>query len=252
LPDSTTQFLIIAWILIGVAVLPLTLWITAPFGRHSSPRFGPSISNRIGWLLMESPAIWWFPLVFLTTVGSHVAAAWVLAGMWMFHYVYRGLVFPFRIHTAGKQMPLLIVLFGFTFQLINGWFNGISLGKFGAAYTTEWLLEPRFWIGAFLFVAGWTTNFVSDEVLLNLRRGTETDYRIPYGKLFRWVSCPNFLGEMVQWCGWAVMCWNLAGLSFAVWTVANLLPRAIAHHRWYRQKFADYPPNRKAVIPGIL
>ncbi len=250
--ESTTASLLIAWTLLGVVVLPLTLWITAPFGRHASGRYGPLISNRIGWLLMESPAIWWYSLVFLMTVGNRVPAAWLLWGMWMLHYVYRGLVFPFRIHTTGKQIPLLIVLFAFTFQLINGWFNGLSLGKFGNAYTAEWLADPRFWMGAALFIAGWITNFVSDNILLNLRRGNETGYQIPYGKFFRWVSCPNFLGEMVQWCGWAVMCWNLAGLSFAVWTIANLLPRALAHHRWYQEKFADYPPNRKAVIPGLL
>jgi hypothetical protein len=48
------------------------------------------------------------------------------------------------------------------------------------------------------------------------------------------------------------MCWNLPALSFAVWTAANLIPRAISHHAWYRRTFADYPRDRRAVIPAVL
>jgi len=32
----------------------------------------------------------------------------------------------------------------------------------------------------------------------------------------------------------------------------NLVPRAIDHHKWYKKEFADYPKERKAVIPFIL
>jgi hypothetical protein len=47
------------------------------------------------------------------------------------------------------------------------------------------------------------------------------------------------------------MSWSLAGAAFALWTLANLVPRAGAHHRWYRARFADYPPERRALLPGI-
>jgi hypothetical protein len=30
------------------------------------------------------------------------------------------------------------------------------------------------------------------------------------------------------------------------------VPRALAHHRWYRTTFPDYPPARTAIIPGLL
>lgn len=250
--EPIIQSLILVWLSIGLLVLPLTLFVTAPFGRHASDQFGPTISNRVGWLIMESPAIWWFSIVFFATTGSNSVAAWVLFGFWMAHYLYRGIVFPCRIHTTGKTIPVLIVVFAFSFQLINGYFNGMLLGKFGNAYSVDWFSNFNFWIGALLFVGGWTVNFVSDETLLGLRSGDETGYEIPHGKLFRWISCPNFLGEMIQWCGWALMCWNLAALSFAIWTVANLLPRALAHHRWYQREFDNYPTERKAVFPGLL
>ena len=41
-------------------------------------------------------------------------------------------------------------------------------------------------------------------------------------------------------------------LSFAVWTAANLIPRAVSHHAWYRRTFPDYPSDRRAVIPALL
>jgi protein-S-isoprenylcysteine O-methyltransferase Ste14 len=88
--------------------------------------------------------------------------------------------------------------------------------------------------------------------LFSLRRRGEKGYKIPHGGLYRWISCPNYFGELLEWTGWAIATWSLAGFSFALWTFANLVPRALSNHKWYRQKFADYPKNRKAIIPYIL
>jgi protein-S-isoprenylcysteine O-methyltransferase Ste14 len=70
--------------------------------------------------------------------------------------------------------------------------------------------------------------------------------------MYRWVSCPNYFGEMLEWIGWAIATWSLAGSAFAIFTIANLLPRALANHRWYQTEFPDYPSDRRAVIPGLL
>ena len=45
---------------------------------------------------------------------------------------------------------------------------------------------------------------------------------------------------------------TLAGLAFAVFTATNLLPRALATHRWYRKRFPDYPSSRRAIIPFLV
>lgn len=244
------------WIVAGVLVFPLTLGLTAPFGRHFTQGWGPSTGNRLGWIVMESPAIWWFTLVFVIgsggfSVSNANSAAWTLWALWMFHYLNRGLVFPVRIRTSGKRIPLLIVASAFGFQMINGLLNGLAIGLYGARYDANWFGNPIFWIGLVLFLGGWLINFWSDEILLRLRKPGETKYQIPRGGMFNWVSCPNFFGEIILWSGWAVMCWNLAALSFAIWTFANLVPRGLAHHRWYRETFEDYPPERKAIFPGI-
>jgi hypothetical protein len=124
--------------------------------------------------------------------------------------------------------------------------------------------------GLLLFFGGWAVNLVADNHLIGLRRsprspgttpGSTSDetkssnssrYRIPRHPLFRYTSCPNHLGEMVEWTGFALLTAHPAAMVFAAWTVLNVLPRSLAHHRWYRMHFADYPPERKALLPFVL
>jgi protein-S-isoprenylcysteine O-methyltransferase Ste14 len=85
-----------------------------------------------------------------------------------------------------------------------------------------------------------------------LRGPGESGYKIPRGGLFRWLSCPNYFGEILEWSGWAIATWSVPGLAFALWGAANLVPRARATHRFYRETFPDYPKERRALVPGLL
>ena len=112
--------------------------------------------------------------------------------------------------------------------------------------------DPRFLAGLAIFLAGMTLNIRSDNILLKLRNSENPGYAIPRGGAYRYVSCPNYLGEVIEWAGWALATWSLAGFAFFLYTAANLAPRALSHHQWYKARFPDYPPNRKALVPGIL
>ena len=147
---------------------------------------------------------------------------------------------------------LLIALSAIFFNSMNAGLNGYYLGQFGHTYTLDWLLDFRFIIGLSLFIIGAVINIQSDNILLNLRTPTEQGYKIPRGGLFQYISCPNHFGELIEWIGFAILCWNLPALSFAIWTIANLVPRALAHHQWYQTHFPDYPKDRKAVFPFLL
>jgi 3-oxo-5-alpha-steroid 4-dehydrogenase 1 len=144
-----------------------------------------------------------------------------------------------------------VVLMAVGFNFGNAYANGYYLFSLSAGYPPEWVGDARFLAGVTLFLAGYGVNRWGDLRLRELRRPGETAYRIPYGGLFNWVSCPNYLGEIVEWCGWALATWSLPGLAFALWTFANLAPRARSHHAWYRANFTEYPRDRKALIPGI-
>jgi protein-S-isoprenylcysteine O-methyltransferase Ste14 len=171
--------------------------------------------------------------------------------MWLSHYVHRTFVYPFSLPAGGRPLPTLIVASGFAFNVLNAVVNAGWIGTVGA-YATSWLADPRFVSGCVVFVAGGAINRRADRALRGLRTAGERGYKIPRGGLYEWVSCPNYLGEILEWGGWALATWSQAGLAFAVYTVANLAPRAWSHHRWYREQFPDYPAERRALIPRIL
>ena len=251
--DRENFFLFIwSWILMGLAVFILLMFVTAPYGRHSSKEWGPVIPNRTGWFIMEFPVLLVFSLCYFLGPSDPHPVTWVFFALFTAHYINRSVVYPWRTHTAGKTMPLVVALMAVFFNLVNGFINGYYFSAFSRGYTWEWLLDARFIAGMVLFAGGFLINWWSDQILLDLRKGGKKGYYIPRGGLFRYVSCPNFFGEILEWTGFAIMTWSPAALAFALWTFFNLVPRALDHHRWYRSTFPDYPPQRKAVIPYIL
>lgn len=247
-------WMIRASLALAAVTMPVLFFIKAPYGRHAGESRWPTIDATVGWVVMESPSALVFLACFL--LGEHRAdpARLALLVLWELHYLNRSFVFPFRMRGGGRRMTLLVVVLSFLFTGTNGYLNGRWLFTFAPAeaYGAAWLADPRFVLGALLFVAGFAVNQQSDRILFELRKPGETGYKIPRGGLYRFVSCPNYLGEILEWSGFALASWSLAGLAFAVWTVANLLPRAVANHRWYREKFPDYPSERRALIPFVL
>ena len=248
-------FDLLVWLWTGVAVIIMLvlLFITAPYGRHSKRTWGVTIPDRLGWFLMEIPAPLIFFLLVITGEGEKNAAVWVITALYLLHYTNRALIYPMRIRTTGKEMPLIIALMAVIFNFFNAGFLGYYTGTLHTHYTNVWLTDPRFIAGLAIFITGMAINMTSDEKLIHLRRTRKNSgYQIPRGGLFDKVSCPNFLGEIIEWGGYALLCWSLPALSFFVWTTCNLVPRALSHHRWYRSHFADYPDERKAVFPYIV
>jgi 3-oxo-5-alpha-steroid 4-dehydrogenase 1 len=226
-------------------------FVTAPYGRHARKGWGPEIGQRAGWVLMELPAVaLWLAIYF---AGEHALEVAPLALMllWQIHYVNRTFVFPVRIKASGKTTPISIVATAIVFNTLNAYVNARWVSEFGR-YASSWLYDARFVIGAALFFAGFAINQHADYVLMNLRKPGESGYKVPQGGLYRWISCPNYFGEILEWTGWAVATWSLAGLAFALYTIANLAPRALKHHEWYREKFPDYPRERRALVPFVV
>ncbi len=77
-------------------------------------------------------------------------------------------------------------------------------------------------------------------------------YKIPRGGAFEWVSGGNYLGEIVEWAGFAAAAGSLPAAAFAIFTLCNIGPRAWHHHQWYKKRFDDYPCKRRALIPFVL
>lgn len=251
--DKTTFTLLVwLWTAIGIMVFLLLLFVTAPYGRHSSKKWGVTIPDRLGWFMMEVPALLIFIWLIITGDAPKTAVVWIIAFLYAFHYFNRSVIYPMRIRTRGKEMPLVIALMAILFNFVNAGFLGYYTGSLQTQYGNEWFTDPRFAAGLALFITGMIINVSSDEKLIHLRKKSTNGYQIPRGGLFEKISCPNFFGEIVEWAGFAIICWSLPALSFFVWTFCNLVPRALAHHKWYRSNFSDYPSGRKAVFPFIL
>jgi hypothetical protein len=244
--------LIIGWFVLALCVCAALFFVSAPYGRHSRPGWGPSLKTRFGWLIMEAFSPIAFSLFFFVGNQSVSGATLGIMSLWLFHYIHRAFVYPFLIRNGEKPMALSVVGMAAAFNLVNAYINGRYLNFFSDAYTTLWLSDPRFFLGTLLFIGGFSINVRSDAVLRNLRKSTIEEYGIPKGGMFELISCANYFGEVVEWFGWAALTWSVAGLSFAVWTAANLLPRAHAHHRWYVERFEHYPQRRKAILPFVL
>jgi len=243
--------LIKIWFLLAVMLFIILFFIAAPYGRFSRMGWGPVIADRIGWLIMESASVIVFTICFIQRDSPTTTTILILYLLWEIHYVHRAFIYPFSRSSSTSKIPLSVISAGFLFNVINSYLNGRYIFSIADGYTNEWLLNPRFTVGIVLFATGFFINRQADTILSKLRKHGEKGHLIPYGGLYRWISCPNYFGELITWMGWAVMAWSLAGLTFAVWTAANLIPRARANHKWYLNHFPGYPPSRKALFPWI-
>jgi len=234
------------WILIALIVLPVNLIYKAPYGKHSTKKWGKSIDNKTGWILMELPALLTCPLIYFT-ISEEINLNVVFIVLWITHYLNRTVIYPLRIKTKGKKIPIAIVASAFFFNMVNGILNGYFL----TLLQFESISELYLILGFIIFIIGFYINISSDNLLIKLRTN-QKGYVIPNGKLFNYVSCPNFFGEIIEWLGFAIMTLNPGSLSFLIWTICNLIPRSKAHHKWYKENFENYPKKRKAVIPYLL
>jgi len=243
--------LIIGWFVLAAVVFLSLLFFAAPYGRYVRRGWGFAVNNKLGWVIMEAAAPLAFAVCFFIGGNANTITMLVFLFLWEAHYLHRAFIYPFSLRRHRLGMPLLVVSFGFLFNMVNGYLNGRYIFAFSDGYSNQWLSDPRFIVGVALFIVGFIINRQADNVLRNLSQSADSGYKIPYGGLYRWISCPNYFGEVIIWLGWAVATWSLPGLAFAVWTAANLVPRARSHHAWYRQHFPDYPPKRRALLPGI-
>jgi 3-oxo-5-alpha-steroid 4-dehydrogenase 1 len=231
-------------------VFILLFFISAPYGKFSRKGWGPAVKSKWAWLIMEFPSPALILLFFIISPVKGVSQV-IFVTIWLLHYTHRTFYYPFRQSGRNKPYPVIVVLMAIIFNILNGFINGYGVFHL-YKYNNSWLLSWQFIAGIMLFISGYLINKTADEKLSMLRSQNHQGYVVPEGWLFDYISCPHYFGEMIEWGGWAMMTWSLPGLSFFVFTFANLFPRAIASHRWYKKNFRDYPVSRKAIIPFII
>ncbi len=235
-------------------------FVKAPYGRFASEKYGFSLSPRLGWFLMELPATISFVFFYFQGQNRLEAVPLFFLGIWLIHYGNRGFLFPFLIRTAKGQkgsFSFMVIAAGWLVTTLHGYLNAVFISHLSTHLTKEWFSDPRFLIGMLIYGFGYTMNLHSDHIIRNLRTREEVEsgqkiYRIPQGGLFKYVSNPSYFTELLSFTGFAIATWSPGALFVLGVSAANLIPRAFQTHRWYQEKFADYPPDRKVIFPGIL
>lgn len=243
-----------AMIVIAVIVFLALQRIEAPYGISFSSKWGPSVGNRLGWILMEAPAFITMVIIWATSSRSSETVPCVMAALFLLHYFQRTFIFPLLMR-GRSRMSVLIPVMGMVFNVINvyligGWLFHLSPPGY---YTADWLTSFPFIAGSLIFFAGMAINIHSDHVIRTLRKPGDTRHYIPRRGMYRYVAGANYFGEVTEWIGFAILTWSVAGAVFALWTFANLAPRARTIHRRYTAEFGDEfrSLNLRYIIPYI-
>ena len=243
----------------AVVVFIALYFIPAGYGKMATAKWGFAINNKIGWFMMECPTV--IVSLFFAVANLHSSFTFeayisriVILAFFITHYLYRSFLFPFLLRGRSK-MPISIVIMGAVFNTINAsliswWTFYISEVQF---YSYSFFKTPLFIIGTILFVLGFALNIDSDSYIRSLRKKGDTRHYFPQKHLYRFVSSANYLCEIVEWLGFALLSLNPAAFLFFVWTASNLIPRSSAIHKQYKKEFPTQMQNAKIkrIFPFI-
>ncbi|EGU74049.1 hypothetical protein FOXB_15439 [Fusarium oxysporum f. sp. conglutinans Fo5176] len=199
-------------------------WLTSWYGMgKTSVTSRLNLPGRIGWLTMEAPGF--LTLLYLMKVLPEQHGIddlpWqnkVLAGLFVIHYSYRAVMFPY-LQPSMSPVHIAVWLLGFSFQICNATCLGSWLAAYGPTTEAAWSSQSsilQFSSGILIFYLGLSGNFFHDEELRDIRRreaqrqerakleqqnghaskGVEKHYQIPQAGLFRvgWVLDGGGLG----------------------------------------------------------
>jgi hypothetical protein len=246
-----------------------------------------NLPGRIGWLTMEIPGFLTL-LYHLSTLPSQShpnneeGLPWqnkVLAALFVLHYTYRAVLFPF-LQPSMSPLHILIWASGVSFQVINGLCIGSWLAAYGPTTQAEWQRQltfgtAQFAAGIALFYVGLAANYYHDDELREIRRrvmrknaaaqkagkrdgeggkGVDKHYEIPQAGLFKVMLYPHYFVEWVEWFGfWTAAGWGcVPARCFLFNEITAMLPRAVKGRAWYIERFGEEKiRGRWAVIPGV-
>ncbi len=252
---SLQAFEVLLWCMCGVAVIVFIalFFVKAGYGIFRSAQWGAAVGNKLGWVLMEAPVFFVMLWLWARSDVRLSAAPLVFFLLFELHYFQRSFIFPLLLRGKGT-MPIAILLMGVVFNVLNGFIQGEWLFYLApeGLYSPAWFATPDFIIGILLFFLGMGINLHSDWVIRHLRVKGDTKHYLPQRGMYRFVTSGNYFGEFLEWVGFAVMTCSPAAWVFALWTFANLAPRAHAIRERYIEEFgAEAVGKRKRMIPFV-
>jgi len=239
-----------------------SLMVSSPYGRFASASYGVEMDPRWGWFFMELMATVSFIYFYIQGPLATRPVSLIFAGLYLIHYANRGFYFPFniRVHKgSNSSFSWLVIVSGIIVTSLHGYLNAQWYSRFAEFLDWDWMCSPTCIVGLVLYEVGFWATIRCEYIMRHLRDGDSDSnsftpaarYKIPRGFLFEYVSSPQYFTELIAFFGWAVMTWNPAGAVIFCISAANLVPRAVQTQAWYKNKFDNYPPERKILIPFL-
>ena len=268
--DDYNFYIQICFLVLDIPIFLCLLFIKAYYGKFFNKsedgnciqkllrKIFPVIPSRISWIVQECPCVF-ITIFFIIYYYENLNYKNILViSPFLIHYLHRTFIFPFVIHSS-KNNPLEITLMAFTFCFFNAIMINRSIFCLIKDYGDEFLLNYTF--GLAIFLLGIYINIHSDYSMIKQRNANQDEnnkYIIPRGFMYELISCPNYFGELTEWLGFFILSNSFSGLVFFISTFANLFPRAIQYHQWYKNKFKEEFATdkdliqRKAIVPFLF
>ena len=241
---------------------------------------GCPLPQRLAHILSDFPTgcvLSLIVFIFVPSLSPRSPPSIAMIAFWQLHYVQRGLMHPLCMRYSARTTPLSICAGGF---LANAVFApAVALHLALTDYPSPtYFYDPRFVLGTLLFLIGYAINRWADWRLRSLRTASSATptpttagtidatggskqpsrYFVPRGGLFEWICCPGYFGELLEWCGFALLSSSVVGVLWVAFAMSTFLPRSRDTRRWYASHFdASLIPRQggsqwKALIPFVI
>ena len=246
------NILLVVMAVIAAIVFFALYFVEAGYGMLFDKKWGFPIPNKIAWVCMEAPVFFVMLILWAQSERQFETVPLLFFLFFELHYLQRSFIFPLLIKGKSK-MPLGIMAMGIVFNLLNGYIQGMWIFFLApeGLYSSEWLTTPQFILGTMVFFCGMAINWQADYIVRHLRKPGDTNHYLPRGGMFEYVTSANYFGELMEWCGFAILTWSASGALFAWWTFANLVPRANTIWHKYKAMFGEEVGSKKRIIPFI-
>jgi len=99
------KWLVVGWMALAAVTFIALFFVTAPYGRFTRSGWGPKIGARWGWLLMETPVLITFLVLYGLSDRRSNPVSLVFVALWVAHYLHRALIYPFASAAAAPASP---------------------------------------------------------------------------------------------------------------------------------------------------
>lgn len=227
----------------------------AGYSKFANPEKKFKVSSRFGMVMLYAPAcaVGMYYMTTAPTSGSGNGRELATAALVTLHFAKRVLECLFLHKYSGTMDGDMMIPISISYSLTS--FTIASLQRQVPGYPAA--VDGYMYAGGLaLFVVGQLGNLYHHSLLAGLRGGKKSDgsakYVIPEGGFFRFVTMPHYFFELVAWSGVACVAQQLNAFLALLGMTSYLACRSYATTRWYREKFSNYPAERKHLFPFLF